>query len=444
MPLLLPGLTAPRSTSYMWQGPGRALAVRSVRPVEHIGGFPLLQLRGSVGNVHFSTNVDSLTPSATLALAARARRLRAEGHSIVDLSAGEPEFGTPPYAAEAGIEAIRAGHTGYPPTQGIPALRRAIASYLAETTAHAAGDESNVLVSAGVKQALWNCIFCLFGPSDEILVPAPYWPSYPTLVALAGARPVIVESHWEDGFLFDIDQLEQARGESTRGLILNYPSNPTGAVCELEWLERVLHWCGENGIWVLSDEIYRRLHHVGDGPAPSVWDVADRPPHVVVLDGVSKTFCMPGWRIGFAAGPRELIATATDFQSQSTSGAVTPAQYAAAAALGDAAAREAAVDSLLARLATTRRLGTEALSEIAALEVRPPPGAIYLYVRLQDDVSSMEVAERLLLEAGVASIPGEPFGSPGHLRFNFAVKERTLAEGMDRVRAFFQPGSRDG
>lgn len=420
----------------MWLGPGPALAREPTRHVEDIEGFPLLQSRGG-GIVHFSSNVDSLVPSATLALAARARRLRSEGRAVIDLSAGEPEFGTPAYAAEAGIEAIRAGHTGYPPTQGIPALRAAIAAYLSQTTAHPEGDESNVMVSAGVKQALWNCIFCLFGPGDEVLVPAPYWPSYPTLVELAGARPVIVEARWEDGFLIDVDALESARGERTRGLLLNYPANPTGAVCELERIERILGWCGEHEIWVLSDEIYRLLHHVAEGPAPSAWDVSDRPDHVVVFDGVSKAFCMTGWRIGFAAGPRELIGKATDLQGQTTSGAVTPSQHAAAAALGDAPAREEAVRTLLRRLAVNRRLGMEALSGIDALEVRPPDGAIYFYARLRDAPTSLDVAERLLMEGGVATIPGEPFGSPGYLRFNFAVGESTLAEGLDRVRAFF-------
>lgn len=388
--------------------------------------------------MRFSSNVDSLSPSATLALAARARELRAEGRSVVDLSAGEPEFGTPAYAAEAGIEAIRAGHTGYPPTPGIPRLRLAIAGYLADTTAHPGGDERSVLVSAGVKQALWNCIFCLFGPGDEVLVPAPYWPTYPALVELAGARPVVVPASWEDEFLLDVGALEAARTDRTRGLLLNSPANPTGAVYGLRRLERILGWCGEHGIWALSDEIYRRLHYAAEGPAPSVWDVADRPEHVVLLDGVSKAFCMTGWRIGFAAGPRELIAVATDFQSQTTSGAATPSQHAAAAALGNAEDRERAVGEMLERLRGARRLGLEALSSLEALEVRPPPGAIYLYARLRGGEASMEVAERLLLEAGVASIPGEPFGSPGHLRFNFAVDGRTIREGMERIRHFFE------
>lgn len=386
--------------------------------------------------MRFSENVRSLEPSATLALAARARRLREAGRSIVDLSAGEPAYGTPPFAAEAGIRAIRDGHTGYAPTAGIPELRRAAATYLEGTTSHPP-EGAAILVGAGVKQALFNCIYCLFGPGDEVLVPAPYWPTYPVLVRLAGARPVVLETRWEDGFRPEVDQLEAARTERTRGLLLNSPGNPTGAVYERERLEAILAWCGEHDVWVLSDEIYRQLHYEADGPAPSVYDVADRPERVVVLDGVSKAFCMTGWRIGFASGPPELIARAADLQSQTTSGAVTPAQHAAAAALGDVERRDAAVTSLRERLRGLRRMGVEALSGLPGVEVRPPGGAIYFYLRLASS-AGLEVAEELLEDRGVATIPGEPFGSPGHLRLSFAVEEPTLTEGLERVRAFFE------
>ena len=386
--------------------------------------------------MRFSENVRSLEPSATRALAARARRQREAGRSIVDLSAGEPAFGTPAFAAEAGIRAIRDGRTGYAPTAGIPELRRAATEYLEGTTSHPPG-EAAVLVGAGVKQALFNCIYCLFGPGDEVLVPAPYWPTYPVLVRLAGARPVILETRWEDGFRPEVAQLEEARTERTRGLLLNSPGNPTGAVYERERLEAILAWCGEHDVWVLSDEIYRQLHYEANGPAPSVYDVADRPGRVVVLDGVSKAFCMTGWRIGFASGPPELIARASDLQSQTTSGAVTPSQYAAAAALGEVERREAAVTSLRERLAGLRQLGVEALSGLPGVEVRPPGGAIYFYLRLPGS-TALEVAEALLEERGVATIPGEPFGSPGHMRLSFAVEEPTLEDGLERVGDFFE------
>lgn len=389
--------------------------------------------------MEFSPNIASLKPSATLALAARARQLKSEGHSVVDLSAGEPAYATPAYAADAGIEAIRAGRTGYPPTGGIPELREAIVRFLADTTAHAEVEPGDVMVSAGVKQALFNCTYCLFGPGDEVLVPAPYWPTYPTLVELAGATPVVVSGRWDDGFLLDPDRLEGVRTERTRGMFLNSPSNPTGAVYDLASLTEIVEWCGRHGIWLLSDEIYRMLCYDGS-PAPSVFDVESRSDRVILLDGVSKTFCMPGWRVGFAAGPTDVIGKAVDLQSQTTSGAVHPSQYAAAAALGRPEERDAAVDGLRSRLSGLRRLGMGILREIPAIEVREPPGAIYFYTRLRGDEDSLAVAEALLMDGGVASIPGEPFGSPGYLRFNFAVQESDLGEGLERVRAFFGGG----
>ncbi len=384
----------------------------------------------------FSPNVATLKPSATLALAARARALRAEGVPVVDLSAGEPKFGTPEYAARAGIESIRAGKTGYPPTQGLPELREAVAAYLAESTAAGGIDPAQVLVSAGVKQALFNVCFSLFGEGDEVLVLAPYWPSYPTIVELAGATPVVVDTTWDEAFLATPDQLEEARTSRTRGLLLNSPGNPTGSVYDLEALTSIASWAEEHGIWVISDEIYRRLRY--ENPVPSLLDVPELTERAVHLDGVSKSFCMPGWRIGYAVGPRDLIKKAADLQSQTTSGAVGPSQYAATAALGQSELREDWVRQLTQRLAGLRDRGLEGLGALSALDVRSPPGGLYFYARLHDPATgSLEVAERLLKEEAVACIPGEPFGSPGHLRFNFAVEEEVLEEGLARIRSFF-------
>ncbi len=384
----------------------------------------------------FSPNVAKLKPSATLALAARARALRAEGVPVVDLSAGEPKFGTPEYAARAGIESIQAGKTGYPPTQGLPELREAVAAYLAASTAADGIDPSQVLVSAGVKQALFNICYALFGEGDEVLVLAPYWPSYPTIVELTGAKPVIVDTTWDEGFLATTDTLDEARTSRTRGLLLNSPGNPTGSVYDLEALASIASWADEHGIWVISDEIYRRLRY--EEPVPSLLDVPELPERAIHLDGVSKSFCMPGWRIGYAVGSPEVIKKAADLQSQTTSGAVGPSQYAAAAALGRSEPREEWVRRLTQRLAGLRDRGLEGLAALSALEVRRPPGGLYFYARLRDPATaSLEVAERLLQEEAVACIPGEPFGSPGHLRFNFAVEEEVLEEGLARIRSFF-------
>lgn len=386
--------------------------------------------------MEFSDNVATLEPSATLAVSARARALREEGRSVIDLSAGEPVWDTPAYAAEAGIRAIREGKTGYPPTPGIPALRSAAAGYLSGTTSRSV-EPDQVLVSAGVKQALFNCAYTLFGAGDEVLVPTPCWTSYLPQLRLAGAEPVVVPRSWEDGFRLDPDVLERHRTGRTRGLLLNSPGNPTGTVFDLPLLEEIAAWAGEHDLWVLSDEIYRQLHF-GDGPAPSLFDVSDPPRRSVVLDGVSKAFAMPGWRIGFAAGPQELISKASDLQSQTTSGAATPSQHAAAAALGDRERREAAVEGFLDRLRDNRAAVTEGLGEAPGLDVRAPDGGIFLFARLPDGRTSADVLDGLLTEAGVAAVHGEAFGAPGHLRFSFAVEPDTLEEGVRRTVDFFR------
>lgn len=387
----------------------------------------------------FSQNVASLEPSATLALAARARALREEGRSVVDLSAGEPVWGTPDYAAEGGIRAVREGRTGYPPTPGVPELRRAISSHAAATTRSPGPDPARVMVSAGVKQALFNCVFTLFGPGDEVLVPAPYWTSYLPQIRLARAEPVVAETGWEDRFRLDPGELERLRTPRTRGLVLNSPSNPTGAVYGRELLEEVADWADRHGVWLLSDEIYRRMHF-GEGAAPSLMDLDDPPDRAVVLDGVSKAFSMTGWRIGWAIGPEELISEASDLQSQTTSGAAAPSQYAAAEALSRAEEREAAVGEAVDRLRRRRDLMADALEGLDALDVRRPDGGMFLFVRLTEGRDSGRTAEGLLEEAGVAVVPGEAFGSPGHLRINFAVEPSALEEGAERIRGWFGPG----
>ncbi len=384
----------------------------------------------------FSENVSQLEPSPTLALAARARQLKADGVPVIDLSAGEPQFAAPEFAGQAAIDAIRAGKTGYPPTPGLLELRQAISGYLIDTTAASSVDPAEVIVGAGVKQALFNCCFVLFGRGDDVLIPSPYWPSYPSIVALTGANPVIVDADWESEFLVTVEQLEAARTPKTKGLMLNSPSNPSGAVYDQPRLEAIVRWCQEHGIWLLSDEIYRRLSFTGQ--APSVFDVPDRGDRVVLLDGLSKAFCMPGFRIGYAVGPADLIKKASDLQGQTTSGAVGPSQHAATAALGQRDQREAFIAELLGKLNTRRDMGISGFGAVEALETRSPTGALYFYARLRDpSVAALDVAERLLVEASVACVPGEPFGSPGHLRFNFAVERSVLQEGLQRIHDFF-------
>jgi aspartate/methionine/tyrosine aminotransferase len=389
--------------------------------------------------VRFSANVAALEPSPTLAVTARASQLRSEGREILDLSAGEPSFPTPDVAAEAAAASVRAGKTGYPPTPGIPELRRAVVSYLEETTAATTAEPANVLVSVGVKQALFNLCFCLFADGDEVLVPAPYWPSYLAIVQLSRARPVVVQTPPSTGFALTPELLEEARTPATRGLILNSPGNPTGAVHGLDTLEAILEWAERNGIWVLSDEIYRRLHYAGSEPAPSVLDVVERGERVVAFDGVSKAFSMPGWRIGWAVGPSELVSQASALQSQTTSGAAAPSQHAAAGVLVSGR-REEIVLGFRDTLARRRAVALETLSGVPGIEFSEPEGALYVYFRTEE-TDTTRLAERLLLEIGVASVPGEAFGTPGWLRINFAASDEVVAEGTHRIAEFFRAAS---
>jgi len=385
----------------------------------------------------FSDNIARLEPSPTLAITARARAMQAAGHSIVNLSAGEPSFPTPRAAAEGAAAAVAAGKTGYPPTAGIPELREAVARYTMETTEATGLEPGDVLVSAGVKQALFNLCYCLFGAGDEVLLPTPYWPSYTAIVHLSRARPVDVSLAWDKGFRLTADALEAHRTKRTRGVLINSPSNPSGAVTAQADLASVLEWAGEHGIWILSDEIYRRLYYGEDREsAPSVLDVADRPEHVLALDGVSKAFSMPGWRIGWAVGPPEVIEQAAALQSQTTSAAAGPSQYAATAILS-APDREAVVGEFRDTLDGRRRSSFEVLRAIPGLDIKDQPGAIYHYLRLPEGRTSMDTAEALLVEGGVAAIPGDAFGTPGYLRITYAGADEAVAEGGRRLAAFF-------
>ncbi len=383
----------------------------------------------------FSDNVARLEPSATLAITARAKAMQAEGHSVINLSAGEPSFLTPDVATEAAAAAVVEGKMGYPPTPGVMELRSAIAAYLNQTTDAGEVIEAGVLVSAGVKQVLFNVAYCLFGPGDEVLVPTPYWPTYLAVVHLTRATPILVPLDWSDGFRLTAAALEEYRTERTRGILLNSPANPSGAVIGRQDLAEILTWAGEHDVWVLSDEIYRRLHY-GDGSAPSVLDVADRPARVVAMDGMSKAFSMPGWRIGWGVGPPDLMAKAAALQSQTTSGAAAPSQYASAALLSSQQ-REPIIASFRSTLERRRSVSLAGLQNVSSIEVHEQPGAIYHYIRLGANQDSMNIAEALLARAGVATIPGEAFGMPGYLRITFAGPDELLAEGIRRITDFF-------
>jgi aspartate aminotransferase len=383
-------------------------------------------------------NVRDLKPSATLAVAALCNEMREQGRSVIDLSIGEPDFRTPDFAAQAGIAAIVQGFTHYTAVPGLPPLRSAIARHLSAR----AGRElspAGVVVSNGAKQALFNAIFSLFGPGDEVLLPTPYWTSYPSLISLARAVTTFVPTRLEHDFLPTVDELEAAATPRTRGLILNSPANPTGATLSADALRAIVEWAAARGLWVISDEIYSRICYTAER-APGVLDLDPALlERVVLVDGVSKAFAMTGWRIGFAWSGNALAGRMAALQSHITSNAATPSQYAALAAFRDEPRVEHAVRAMVAVFRHRRARVIEALrTELPESRFVEPAGAFYVFLSVDpyfDDTRADAVAfcRWLLAETNVALVPGEAFGDERYVRLSFAAPQGELVEGVRRM-----------
>lgn len=386
-----------------------------------------------------SANVEKLKPSATIAVSTLARKLASEGRDIINLSAGEPDFDTPGFISEAAIEGIRNGRTRYTPPAGLPELRKVIAEHLSDRAGRPMAWEG-VVVTAGAKQCLFNTLFTLFGPGDEVLIAAPYWTTYPDQVNLARAEPRPVFGSADDGFKVTPEALEAARGASTSGLIINTPSNPTGAVYTKDELAAIARWCRDHSVWLISDEIYRNIHHDGAEPAPGVLDLdpADLGPFVLI-DGASKSFAMTGWRIGFSWCDPELAKTFTALQSQMTSNAATPSQMAAIAAWQDKDAAQSALREMGDAFRRRRDLVVERIQEIGLPFVHPG-GAFYLFFRVDGlfgegvDGATAWCSE-LLEHHGVALVPGAAFGDDRWVRLSFATSDEILEEAFRRIGA---------
>lgn len=387
----------------------------------------------------FSPNIARLQPSATIAVSSLAKRLRGEGRDIIDLSAGEPDFDTPEWICDEAMEGIRAGRTRYTPTPGMPELRQAIAGQLAAVAGRPV-DWNDVVVTSGGKQAIFNAAFSLFGPGDEVLVASPYWTSYPQIVTLTRAQPVFVTGAAERDFRLTPGDLEEAASERTKGLILCSPGNPSGAVYSLEELEAVARWAKERNVWLLADEIYRRIYYGSDrATAPSILEVdEDALGPFVLVDGASKSFAMTGWRIGFLYTRPELAAKVAAFQSHTTSNAATPSQVAALAAFRDAERSDAAVAGMVAAFKRRRDLVTSLMAErLPEFTHLSPDGAFYLFVRVDSAFregcpDSTAFCSWLLEETGVALVPGIAFGDDRFVRLSFATDDETLRRGIER------------
>jgi aspartate aminotransferase len=384
--------------------------------------------------ITLSARAGALQPSLTLAITAKARQLRSEGKDVVSLSAGEPDFDTPAFIRQAASDALEAGHTRYGPVSGEPALRQAIAAKLCEENGVPTSSDQ-VLVTNGGKQALYNLFQVLLNRGDGVLLPAPYWLSYPEIAHLAGARVQIIPSTAAGGFRLDPAALEAAITPTSRLLVLNSPSNPTGMVLgrhELEEIAAVLRRHPQ--LLVVCDEIYEFLlapghsHHSLAAVAP---DLAER---IFIVNGFAKGWAMTGWRVGWLAGAREVVAAASALQSQSTSNVCTFAQYGALAAI---TAPRDCVLAMAADFNRRRLLLSEGLARIPGLNLLPPEGAFYAFPDASAwGLDSMTLCNRLLDEQGLALVPGVAFGDDRCIRLSCAASDTTLIEGLERLRRF--------
>ncbi len=386
----------------------------------------------------------SLAPSATLAVDARAKALKAAGEDVVGFGAGEPDFPTPAAIVEAAVAACQdpANHR-YTPAGGLPDLRQAIA----DKTRRDSGltvEASQVLVTNGGKHAIFNAFAALVDPGDEVLVPAPYWTTYPESAALAGGVPVAVPTDAARGFHVTVDALERARTPRTKVLVHCSPSNPTGAVLDRDETRAVGQWAAEHGIWVLCDEIYEHLtygdHRFWSLPA-EVPELGDR---WVVVNGVAKTYAMTGWRVGWLIGPADVVAAATNLQSQATSNVANVSQRAALAAVSGDLSAVAEMRQVFDR---RRRTIHRMLNEAPGVTCAEPEGAFYAFPSVagllgrtiagRPVATSAELAEVAIDEAKVAVVPGEAFGAPGFLRLSYALGDDDLVEGVSRLQKLF-------
>ena len=387
-----------------------------------------------------SARIGAISESATLAVDAKAKALKAAGRPVIGFGAGEPDFPTPDYIVEAAVAAARdPKNHRYSPAGGLPELKQAIV----EKTRRDSGYEieaAQVLVTNGGKHAVYNTFATLLDPGDEVLLPAPYWTTYPETIRLAGGVPVEVLADESQNYCVTVEQLEAARTEKTKALLVCSPSNPTGAVDSPEAIEAIGRWALEHDLWVITDEIYEHLTYGGAKSTSIPVAVPELADKTVVLNGVAKTYAMTGWRVGWMIGPLDVIKAATNLQSHQTSNVCNVAQRAAIAAVsGDLSA----VEEMKKAFDRRRQTMVTLLNEIPGVECPEPTGAFYAYPSVKGVLgkeingrtpsTSAELAEIILDEAEVAVVPGEAFGAPGYLRLSYALGDADLAEGVGRI-----------
>ncbi|MEF8888987.1 MAG: pyridoxal phosphate-dependent aminotransferase [Desulfohalobiaceae bacterium] len=384
--------------------------------------------------MQLSRRAERIQPSATLTINAKAGEMKSRGEDVISLAAGEPDFGPPEHVTERAIQAVKDGNTRYTPVPGTTELRRAAAGYF-EHFYGVRAEPENIIAGNGGKQCLFNLCQCLLDAGDEVLIPAPYWVSYPEMVGLADGEPVVLPTAPEEDFLLDPDKIDEAVGERTKALILNTPSNPTGCHYSQERLDRIMERALANDLYVISDEIYDQLIFPPAGPASVAPWFESHPWHVAVVNGLSKSFALTGWRIGYVLAHKEVIQAMSKIQGQSTSNICTIAQEAAVAAL------KGSFDFLGQKrdiLAGRRDKALERIGNWSRAQCPRPDGAFYLFPQLDGYFSgsvadSTSMCTYLLEEAGVALVPGTAFGDDRCVRLSYALNDQDLERALQRM-----------
>ncbi|MDQ1364783.1 MAG: aspartate aminotransferase, partial [Acidimicrobiaceae bacterium] len=414
---------------------------------QEIGGYadlsrgPGAHCASMAAMTRISKRVSAVTESATLAIDAKAKALKAAGEPVIGFGAGEPDFATPDHIVEAAAAACRdPKNHKYTPAAGLPELRAAVAAKTERDSGWAGVKANQVLITNGGKHALETAFAVLLDPGDEALLPAPYWTTYPESIRLAGGVPVVLATNVDSGYKVTVEQLEAARTPRTKLLVFVSPSNPTGAVYTPAEVTAIGQWAVEHGVWVVTDEIYEHLVYgsaVFSSIAVAVPEVANQ---TLVVNGVAKTYAMTGWRVGWLVGPADVIAASVNLQSHTTSNVCNVAQRAALAAVsGDLTA----VDAMRKVYDRRRHLIVSMLRDIPGVVCPEPEGAFYAFpsfegvlgqtIRGRTPASTLDLAALLLDEAKVAVVPGEAFGAPGYIRFSYALADDDLVEGVSRI-----------
>ncbi|MGB0415892.1 MAG: pyridoxal phosphate-dependent aminotransferase [Coraliomargarita sp.] len=387
--------------------------------------------------IKLSTWASNIAPSPTLAVDAKAKELKAAGEDVCGFGAGEPDFDTPEFIKEACAQALAAGKTKYAPAPGIPDLRAALAEKYRNDNGVDGVESAQIVVSPGGKYSCYLAILAVVSPGDEVIIPAPFWVSYPEMVKLAGGTPKSIFAGADAGFKITPDQLREAITPKTRMVIINSPSNPTGAIYTRAELEALTEVAVKAGIYIMSDEIYEYLLYDGVehvSPASFSKEAAD---HVITVSGFSKTFSMTGWRLGTLMAPAPIAKAVASIQSQTSSNATTFAQYGALAAMQNWDKSMAAVNEMLTVFDRRRLRLLEGLTAIDGIQCPRAQGAFYLFPNIDSfGLSANDFAGRILEEEKVALVPGEGFGAPGYIRLSYAISDEMIEKGIERITRF--------